>query len=277
MFSQGHLIWIGISLALIAAGAAVCLKRKPPLKRLLLVCLALGIASEVVKVLSLTEIVPVVTAAVEEQNGAPVIVYRAMNDYTPYLAVEHLPLEMCSLQLFFMLAAYLMRPGTWRTRLLALMFATALIGGAIGIFFASITSYFRTPAEYFASPRVWQYFLYHSMIVVMGLYIGRCPESGIEPKHWKTAVAGIVLLDLPTFYLNSLFSSEVYANDQLVGVTHRINFFSSYVNPIGLVLTEKWQWMVYLAVRIVLGAGLVFLLFLPLRVRGRTGNGLRAK
>ena len=39
----------------------------------------------------------------------------------------------------------------------------------------------------------------------------------------------------------------------------RINYFSSYVNPLGLVLTEKWQWIAYLAVRAVLALTLVIL------------------
>ncbi len=71
-------------------------------------------------------------------------------------------------------------------------------------------------------------------------------------------------MDLPTFYLNSVFSSEVYLHDEVVGVTHRINFFSSYVNPLGLILTEKWQWIVYLTLRAACAAAAVVLLYLLL-------------
>lgn len=52
-------------------------------------------------------------------------------------------------------------------------------------------------------------------------------------------------------------------------MSHRINFFSSYVNPLGLVLTEKWQWIVYLVVRLALAITLILLLYLLLLHKGK--------
>ena len=102
------------------------------------------------------------------------------------------------------------------------------------------------------------------MVVMSSLYLGLCEEGGLRFADWKKAVIGLLFLDIPTFYVNSIFSSEVYVHDKVVGVTHRINYFSSYVNPLGLVLTEKWQWIVYLLGRDLLAVGLVVLLFLLL-------------
>ena len=42
MFSQGHLIWIGISVLLIAGGLWACLRKKPPLRKVMTICMALG-------------------------------------------------------------------------------------------------------------------------------------------------------------------------------------------------------------------------------------------
>ena len=64
------------------------------------------------------------------------------------------------------------------------------------------------------------------------------------------------------FYLNSVFSQPVYTAGKPVGVVYRTNFFSSYVNPLGLVLTQRWQWLVYLAVRLGLAAALIAFLLL---------------
>jgi len=57
--------------------------------------------------------------------------------------------------------------------------------------------------------------------------------------------------------------------NQVVGVSHRINFFSSYVNPLGLILTEKWQWIVYLIIRAAMATCLIIILYLPMLARRR--------
>ena len=101
------------------------------------------------------------------------------------------------------------------------------------------------------------------MIVSLSLYIGFGDEAGLRFGDWKKAVVGILVLDVPTFYINSLLSSEIYMANQVVGVSHRINFFSSYVNPLGLILTEKWQWIVYLIIRAALAVCLIIVLYLP--------------
>lgn len=56
MFSTGHLLWLGISLALIAVGTACCLRRRPSEERLLKICLAIGVLSEAVKLFSVVRI-----------------------------------------------------------------------------------------------------------------------------------------------------------------------------------------------------------------------------
>ena len=48
------------------------------------------------------------------------------------------------------------------------------------------------------------------------------------------------------------------------------------MNPIGLVLTEKWQWIVYLAVRFALAFGMIVLLYLLLPGKKKRARGIRA-
>lgn len=261
MFSTGHLLWIGISAVLIAGGLVFCLKRKPPLRKVMTVCLIAGIISEVIKVFAVAEIVPVVDPVIAWQNGEAVVQWAPNMDYTPYLGAEHLPLELCSLYLLFSLLALAIKDGPWKHGLYSVMFVSGTIGGIMGIVLSAIAGYYSTPAEYFCSVRVWQFFLFHSMIVVASLYLGFCPEGGLHFSDWKKAILGLILLDLPSFYLNSVLSNPVYMHGELVGVTHRINLFSSYVNPLGLVLTEKWQWILYLAIRAALATCLVLLVF----------------
>ena len=274
MFSNGHLIWIGISIVLIAGGLIYCLHKRPPLRKVLFVCFVMGIASEVIKVFSVAQIVPMVDPIVVEQGGEMALQWIPTGEYTPYLAMEHLPLELCSLYLIFLLLALVLKDEKWKRRLYAVMFASGVLGGFMGIVMSSIAGDFDSTGAFFSSVRAWQFFLFHAMVVMSSLYLGLSEEGGLRFADWKKAIIGLLFLDIPTFYINSIFSSEVYMHDKVVGVTHRINYFSSYVNPLGLVLTEKWQWIIYLLGRDLLAVGLVVLLFLLLvKKRGERSHG----
>jgi len=267
MFSTGHLVWIGISFVLIIAGVLYFRKTKPSLTKLIKVCLVLGLVSEFIKIISVVSIIPVVSPAVVMQNGQPVLAYIPVNDYTPMLSSEHLPLELCSLQLLFMLLVILLKDKKKQQSVYAIMYPTGLIGGVMGIVLSGALPHAAELADFFTSARMYQFFIFHSMIVALSIYIGMSPESGLSFKKWRLALAALIFLDIPTFYLNSVLSNKIYVNDTLIGTTHRINLFSSYVNPIGLVLTEKWQWLLYLLIRLVLTVILLILVYLPFRRR----------
>jgi len=140
----------------------------------------------------------------------------------------------------------------------------------LGIILAEVTVDYSTMEAYFTSPRIYQFFLYHAMVVTLGLYMGFGPESDVSLDSFKGTMGLLLALDVPTFYLNSVFSQPVYAAGKPVGVVYRTNFFSSYVNPLGLVLTRRWQWLAYLAIRLGLAAALIaFLLLLATLARKR--------
>lgn len=270
MFSTGHLIWIAIAVAAIVFGCVLCKIKRPTLEQVLTACLVVGAASEVVKIFCVTAILPVVTTEVAMGASGPALQYVPLGPYSPYLKMEHLPLEMCSLMIPLMAAALLVKNNVWRERLLTLMYIAGTIGGTLGLLLCYIATQYTTPAAYFAAPRVWQFFLYHAMVVFLGIYLGFLRDNSLSLRSWKTAVLMLIALDLPTFYLNSIFSQAVYVAEEPVGLVYRTNFFSSYVNPLGLVLTEKWQWLVYLAVRMALaGALIALMLWLPSLIRAR--------
>lgn len=267
MFSTGHILWIAISFVLIIGGISACIRLKPDIDRLMKVCFSIGLVSEVIKYFSMIQIVPMVDPAIVEENGTMVLSYLPSGQYTPMMPLEHLPLELCSIQLILMGVYCLLKDEKKKHALRAFMFPCGILGATLGIVMATLTSYLHTVADYFLTIRAWQYFLYHAMLVVLCLYLGISDRSHLKFQDWKTAIAMLIAFDLPTFYLNSIFSSQVYQNDQLIGVTHRINFFSSYVNPLGLFLTEKWQWITYLVIRASLALVLIILIYIPLRNR----------
>ena len=243
---------------LIVCGTLACLRRKPSEDRFLKLCLVMGLISEAVKLFSVMRILPMVEIGV---NGGA-LEYAYAGQYTPYLEMVDLPLELCSLQIVFIAAMLLIKDTVWRSRLRALMYVTGIIGGMLGIVLAEVTVDYSAVAEYFSSARIYQFFLYHSMVVTLGLYMGFGPHSDVSIRSFKPAMGLLVALDVPTFYLNSVFSQPVYVAGKPEGIVYRTNFFSSYVNPLGLVLTQRWQWLVYLAIRLALAAALTALLLL---------------
>lgn len=277
MFSTGHLIWIAISAVLIIGGLAAIKIRKPTLEQVLKACFAVGILSEVTKVFSVTSILPMVTPEIVSNGDGSALVYTPIGQYTPYLKMEHLPLELCSLMIVFLIAALLLKNGIWRSRLLTMMYITGTIGGLMGIFLSYIATEYTSAAAFLTAPRAWQYYLYHSMVVLLGLYLGFEYNGGVSLRFWKSTMLGILLLDLPTFYLNSIFSQPAYVDGAPVGILYRTNFFSSYVNPLGLVLTEKWQWLAYLGIRFLLATALITLMLwipsLRQRIRAKKAGG----
>ena len=271
MFAPGHLIWIGICFFLILTGISVLMKKKPPIKTVINVSLGIGIVSEIIKVLSLTTIVPMVDQAIVTEGGKTALAWVPTGDYTPYLPNEHLPLELCSLYLIFLFIVQYLQDGKIKHNLLSLMYVSGLLGGTLGVVLASQTQYCHTMSDYFLTFRAWQYFLYHAMIIIVSIYIGFSEYSNIYFRDWKTAALGIVILDCPTFYLNSVLSTEVFVGDKIVGVTHRMNFLSSYINPLGLILDEKWKWFLYLVIRFILGLLLTIAIFSLLLLRKDKG------
>ncbi len=262
MFSPGHIIWIIISIILIIIGLSVCLKRKPKLDHLVKICLILGAVSEIVKILFVVKIVPVLQSPIINPDGTFTTVPGA---FTPYIEMEHMPFELCSLQLVFMAVSLMMDKGKWKTRLYSLMYLTSVVGGTIALLLSSIAPEYSTTASFLLSPRAWQFFLYHAMIITLGIYIAFSEESGVGFRHIYSAFSGLLAIDLMTYYINSIFSQPVYYNEELVGVSYRVNYFSSYGNPLRIPMTTKPQWVTYLLIRLSLALILLVLAFLPLR------------
>ena len=263
MFSTGHFIWMGISAVMVAAGLALVYKKQPGLDRMLTVCLAIGLASEVFKILYETQFVPVVVPSV----SAAGLIYKATGAFAPYLELEHLPLELCSIQILLLLFAKLMTDGVWRRRLLGFMYPTCVLGAGLAVVLSSIAPEFSTAQAFLTSPRAWQFFIYHSMLIVLGLYLGMNREAGIRFRHLGSTLFGLFLLDFASFYTNSIFSEPVYTGNRLQGLSYHLNYFASYDDPLGIHMTTKEQWLAYLAVRFALAAALVTLCYLPLYYR----------
>ena len=265
MFSTAHITFILISIVLIVIGVLIVFRIKPKLDRLIKVFFLISIVSEVVKTLSVISIIPVVDPVVE--NG--MLLYRDTGSWAPYLQSEHLPLELCSLQILFMFLFLVINNREHRRRILALIYGTSITGGMIAIVLSSIASEFETTAAFFSAPRAWQFFIYHSLIVVLGIAIGMDREYRIHFKDMRYTLVGLWGLDCIMFYLNSVMSVPYYQGDKLVGIGYAVNYFSSYSNPLGIIIADKSQYLLYLLIRLILAFLLIFLVFIPVALRDK--------
>lgn len=268
MYRPGHIAFICISFVLIAVGLMLVRRRQPTIDELIRVCLPIALVGEAVKLFTTIEIVPVVDAVIV--NGQ--IGFRETGAFSPYLKAEHLPFELCSLQMVFMFLALVVKDPVWRHRLHAVMYGTALIGGLLALFLSSIAPEFETAGDFLTSPRAWEFFLYHSMIIVLALSIALDRECDLRLGDLKWMVCACVILDFASLYMNSMLSVPVFQDGELRGLSYAVNFFSSYDDPLGITLATKSQYLLYFVARYVIGSVFILLVFLPFVRRGRRSD-----
>src|SRR5699024_2509932 len=102
------------------------------------------------------------------------------------------------------------RPGRGRTTVLAFMYPTALIGAALALAMPSIFSTSIEVSQAFTHPLAYQFFLYHSMLVVLGAYIPLCGEVELRPTHYFSTLGILGAMAMASLYLNSMFAAATY-------------------------------------------------------------------
>ena len=256
MFTLGHIIWVLISLFLTILGFLLLNKIKPDINKLLKFSFVFCFISEIIKYFHLINILPIVDITIKNSQFS----YTNLGRYTPYINMSELPFELCSLQIFFILAMIVSKNDTWKNRWCSIIYVTGVMGGVLAILFPAPCADYTTINQFFGNIRMYQFFIHHIYILVLGLYLGFNNEYKISPKMFKDTILILLVIDLPSFYINSIFSQPFYKNEEPVAITYLVNFLSSYQNPIGLVLTEKWQWICYLVIRALVVTCLIYLL-----------------
>lgn len=251
MFSVYHIVWLVICAAV--CSTAVCLLRKyrPALKNVLSVACVGAVASELIKTFSVLEMVP------SSSSGTMHV----------YLEMQHLPLHLCSIQIIFIFYSRFARESKAKETLLAFMYPSCTLGAFFAVLLPSIFSSTVEVTQAFTHPLCYQYFLYHSMLIILGLYIPMSKAVDIRPKHYFTSLGILGGLAFLSLYLNSMFASPTYVDGELVSVDYTANFFFTYKTPIGLQLTELWQWYVYLGVIVALAVILIGIFYLPFIIK----------
>ena len=250
MFSIQHLIWAVISVAVIVGLLYMFKKYHWTLKQVLTLACVVSVTSELIKIFSSMEMVA-------SADGTKMF---------PYIKMQHLPLHLCSLQILFIFFARFAKAGKARDEVLAFMYPTCGLGAFFALLLPSIFTGTvpSVPLEKaFVYPLAYQFFLFHSMLIVLSVYIPMSGEVRITGKHYGTTLGILGVLAVVSLYLNSMFAYPVYEAGVLQSVEYIPNFFFTYETPIGIALTEKWHWGLYLAILAVLAVALIALFYIP--------------
>ena len=253
MFTWRHLLWLVICAGIVSVVMYAYNKRRPNLERVITVALYIAIASELSEIFSIIELVP-------SRNGELML---------PYLPLNHFPLHMCSMQIILIAVAKFMKNEKRREHLLAFMAPTCVFGGFFAMLLPSIFSTTIPVERCFTSIIGYQFFLYHTMLIILGLIIVRSGRVAWSMKHYRNTLLMVYLMGVISLFLNSMFASPTYVDGKLVSVDFWTNFFFTYQNPLGIHITQLWQWYLYILVLYALVAFLLFMFYLPLIRRNR--------
>lgn len=248
MFTLRHFMWLGICIIMILLTLLSFNKKRPSLNKVLTSALVISILSEITKVLSTIKLVP-------SSNNELLL---------PYISLNHLPLHFCSIQIILIAIAKYMKDDKKRETLLAFMSPTCILGAIMALLMPSIFNTTITIEQAFIHPISYQFFIFHSMLITLGIIIIKSKEINWQFKHFKNTLILVYLMGFISIYLNSLFASPTYIDGELISVDFWTNFFFTYQNPIGIKLTELWHWYIYLLIIILLTALLLYLFFMPL-------------
>ncbi len=256
MFTLRHLLWLVICAGLVFLIVHAYNKKRPGLDRVLTTALFIAVISEIVKMTGAIELVP-------SQNGELLL---------PYLPMNHFPLHFCSIQIILIAAARFMKNEKRRETLLAFMAPTCILGGIVALIMPSIFTTTISVEEAFTDPISYQFFIFHMMIIALGLIIVRSNQIDWSMKHFRDTTLIVYLFGFVSIYLNSMLASPTYVDGKLVRVDFWTNFYFTYQNPLGIQITQLWQWYLYLLILALVATLLLYLFHLPLIKRKEKQN-----
>lgn len=251
MFTVNHFIWLGICIALMTVSLCCLKKYKPSLATVLTIACVICILSEVTKTFSVFRMVP-------SSDGSELHVYLSMGQ---------VPLHLCSLQIAFIFFTRLTHNTRLREAALAFMYPTCILGAFFALAIPTIFSSTVPVAEAFTRPQAYQYFLFHSMLIVLGIYIVMSKEVKLRTKHYLSTMGILGCLGFVSIYINSMLASPTYENGKLISVDYTTNFLFTQEPPIDIAFTEKWHWILYLGVIASLAVVLIGIFYLPFMIR----------
>ena len=247
VFTFTHLIWTIISITTIIVSLILIKKYQPTLKQILTIACVICFISEMIKFFSTIQLVP-------NSDGSI---------YYPFIEQQHLPLHLCSLQILLIFYVRFSQNKTHNDTLLAFMYPTCIIGAALAILMPSIFNESISIDQAFTHPLAYQFFLYHSMLIILGIYIAKSKEVLIKGKHYFSTMTILFTIAFISLYVNSSLANTTYINGKLISVDYTPNFFFTYNLPMRIPYSEIWHWYLYIGAIACIACIVIFLFFIP--------------
>ena len=232
MFSWQHFVWLGISLVSIIFFLSLYKKKRPSLEKVLNYCVAVCYLSEFTEVFSVLEMT-------SSSDGSIMF---------PYIPMNHLPLHLCSIQILLITYVRFTENKKSRDNLLAFMYPSCLLGALAALAMPSIFSTSITVDQAFTHPMAYQFFVFHTMLVTLGIIIAWSGEIKWKWKHYHQCLIVAAAMGFISLYVNSIFASPTYLDGKLLHVDFWPNFFFTYNNPLGIKITTIQGWYIYLLI-----------------------------
>ena len=143
------------------------------------------------------------------------------------------------------------------------MYPTTIVGAFAAIMIPTVFTDTVPVQNAFTHIMTYQFFLYHTMLIILGIYIIMSKEVKIERKHLVSSFLILFVLSFISLYVNSIFANVEYVNGQVVSVDYVGNFFFTYETPIGIRFTKIGHWYLYYIILFSIASVFLFLFFLP--------------
>lgn len=187
LFKSNHIIWLLLCFAIVISFILINKKYKFSLETNVTILVCVCIINEACK-LCVNLIDTGVTTGLS-----------AGGYYDP----RHLPLQLCSLQMFLFFALkFFVKKEETKEKILGFMVPSLMIG-------ASISLFIPTDGTTFADIYVWRYFLYHAAIIAFGVYLVVFKQVKITGKVYLRNVVYLFIYFVICLWINGILN---YAN-----------------------------------------------------------------
>jgi hypothetical protein len=262
-FGRNHIITVGVCLFLIILGSILIVKKDVKFEKILNIMLILWLCSEAIKM------VYGLKYLLSDGTTIEILKYKAQEGITIVSAFyprDYLPLHLCALQPLLMLIVKFTKNENLKDKILKFMFPTCILGAFIAIVVNTVGCAFNDLIVY-------EYFLFHTALIIYGISIMTRKKITITFKSHLETLGILIVVFISSIWVNSILS-DTNSNHVIMGVEDidlYTNFLYSMKPPMeGLpLLNLNHGWFVYFFTIVLLGLVLITLIHLPFMIKNR--------
>lgn len=245
MFTTSHFLWMGITVLVILITSFLLARFRCSTRSLLTGCLFLCVISELIKIFS---------------NTVETGLFTNVSGPVKFLPVSCLPLQLCSLQIFFLFYQYMSKNEQRKADLNGFMCMCMAVGAPFAILLPNSSVSFSSPVAY-------QFFLFHAMLIVYAIHQIRTGSVTYSLRNLKIDLVLLLVLGIVSIWINSIFTAMGAPTDFLYTMCPPADNLP-YLN-----LNQGWE--MYVVKLTVLAMVLMLLYHMPFLLKNRGRDDVR--